>query len=84
MSYNLPVPTQTTYTSVIASYVIQRTDITPNTSAYITVQLYDSNGGYVANMNMMMEGEAYQLWTNDDYLLAWIAEQIYLQYPIPQ
>ncbi len=81
--YPLPVPTQRTETSVISSYTIQRLEVVPNTSAYITVQLYNSET-FISTMNLVLAGEEYQLWKSDDYLLDWIEAQIYLAYPVPQ
>lgn len=83
-AYPLPIPTQRTEKSIISSYTIQRLEVIPNTSAYITVQLYNPDELFVATMNLVLAGEEYQAWKSDDYLLAWIQTQIYLAYPVPE
>lgn len=82
--YPLPELTQKTEKYIISSYTITRVDVVPNTCAYIFLQLYAPNNTGSGNLSLQMEGEAYQAWTDDSYLLNWINQQIYERYPIPE
>lgn len=82
--YPLPTPTQRTETNIVSSYVINRIDVTPETCAFIALQLYDPEHRFITSMNLAMMGAEYQAWTEDTYLFNWINQQIYAAYPIPE
>lgn len=77
----LPTPTEKKTITVITAFVIQSMNITPNVKADIFISLQTENGLTVDTMRLTMEGEDYQQWTQDSYLISWIETQIYNVYP---
>ena len=80
-TYPISPPAIKVVKSTISAYSIFRMDITPNVSANIGITLLDENANNAGVLALVMEGQDYQDWTNDDYLLAWIQKQIYSAYP---
>lgn len=47
-------------------------------SATFYYSLHDENGGKLAEGNLTLQGEDYQLWDADEFAWGWIAEQLNL------
>lgn len=68
------------YTKVISfkvdSFTIATLDVVPFTSATIVCNLY-FNENPIGTQRLIMQGEDYNAWTNDDdYLINWIKQQL--------
>jgi hypothetical protein len=48
-----------------------------NTSARVGVRLYDENSNFIESVVMIMEGQDYQNWTEDSYLVAWVNQELH-------
>lgn len=75
--YNLDKPVEQIILNIIVKFAIIDIVINPFKSANIYINLYNDKDEGVASKNLLMEGEAYEMWgDNDDYLIEWIKIQI--------
>jgi hypothetical protein len=64
------------YTQTAVEFSINVTNIQLNKMAYIHVCLHDERGGVIDNRFFNLEGEDYDLWQSDEYLIQWIRSKL--------
>ena len=72
--YTLDVPI--IYTQTAVEFSINVTNIQLNKMAYIHVCLHDERGVVINNRFFNLEGEDYDLWQSDDYLIEWVRNKL--------
>jgi hypothetical protein len=67
-------PFDKTITKTVVSFTLNITSMIFNTSATFRVYLYDANNKIVETTNVIVEGEEYLNWNNDDnYIIQLVA-----------
>lgn len=64
------------YTQTAVSFSINVTNIELNKMAYIHVCLHDERNGVVNNTFYTLEGQEYELWLDDQYLIDWVRAKL--------
>jgi hypothetical protein len=81
--YNI-TPFTVSTTNTIASIAISTINLTLNTSATFSVQLFDSSGNIVGARIVVLSGDDYANWDrDDDYVIECIANQLGSSYTPP-
>jgi len=62
---------------VWAYYDVEVITIVLNTSAQIAVKLYDEQMIFIECVLLIMEGQDYQNWTEDSFLIEWCNSQLH-------
>lgn len=76
MSQNIEPSTQTTSVTIV-SFKVELTNLIFSTSARFRVETYDVNNYLVSVVQVVMEGEDYTMWSNDDeYVYQFVATQL--------
>lgn len=76
MSQNIEPSTQTTSVTIV-SFKVELTNLIFSTSARFRVETYDVNNYLVSVVQVVMEGEDYTKWSNDDeYVYEFVATQL--------
>jgi hypothetical protein len=71
------VPTPYVTTLTIIGFKINITEFIPNTSVYLCISVYSENQNVIKNDYLLLDGQAYLDWGNDDdYLVQWVATQL--------
>lgn len=74
-SYDIqPAPKTFTYTMTRISIATQT--IVFDQSAVFAVMVYDNEGVCRDFQNLTMEGDDYQKWTTDDYVVSWVCKKL--------
>lgn len=64
------------YTQTAVQFSINVTNIQLNSMANIHVCLYDERGGVIDTKSFILEGQEYDLWQSDQYLIEWIRAKL--------
>jgi hypothetical protein len=73
---NIQPATQTTSVTVV-SFKVELTNLIFSTSAKFRVMTYDENNYFVSAVEVVMEGEDYAMWSNDDeYVYQFVADKL--------
>jgi hypothetical protein len=72
--YPLTPPIDYNYSAV--SYTVQVIYIELNSYATIGASLFTADNRLVENKSYLLQGEEYQLWLSDDYLIQWVRIQL--------
>ena len=76
MSQNIEPSTQTTSITIV-SFKVELTIMIFSTSARFRVETYDVNNYLASVVQVVMEGEDYAMWSNDDeYVYQFVATQL--------
>jgi len=76
MSQNIEPSTQTTSVTIV-SFKVELTIMIFSTSARFRVETYDVNNNLASVVQVVMEGEDYAMWSNDDeYVYQFVADQL--------
>ena len=75
---SLDTPKNITTVKTISGYNITEISVILNTSATVTVWLFDADGNFISAKPFVMSGTDYSNWTNNDmpYVLNWVELQI--------
>lgn len=65
-----------TYTKTGLRFSINVQEIVLNDFAYIQARIYDDNDDAVDAKLFVLDGQAYQDWINDDYLIQWTRQKL--------
>lgn len=74
MSINVQ-PKEYTTTKEILSFEIRIINLKINESASINVIFYGNGGEYIKNESFTLQNPDYQLWTNDQWLIDYVANK---------
>ena len=72
--YQLTSPINYIKTGVRFSINVQQ--IVLNEFAYIQARIYDDNDDAIDSKLFVLDGQAYQDWTNDNYLIEWTRQKL--------
>lgn len=71
------VPFDKVTSQVIVRFTMQIYNLVLNTSATFRVSMYDINNRCIDNVSVIIEGDAYKAWNNDDnYVVQYVADQL--------
>lgn len=71
------VPFDKVTSQVIVRFTMQIYNLVLNTSATFRVSMYDINDRCIDNVSVIIEGDAYKAWNNDDnYVVQYVADQL--------
>ena len=70
-------PIEKVKTTIWSKFEIDILSIVLNTSARLGVRLYDENSNFIESIVMVIQGQDYQNWTEDSYLVAWVNQQLH-------
>jgi hypothetical protein len=65
-----------TFNRTSIRFSISVASIVLNEFAYIQVKLFDNEDDIVDTRILVIDGEDYQLWTNDQYLIDWTRKKL--------
>jgi hypothetical protein len=71
-----PLNSPVDYNYRVVSYTVQVVYIELNSYATIAASLFTADNHLVENKNYLLQGEEYQLWLSDSYLIEWVRIQI--------
>lgn len=71
------VPFDKVTSQVIVRFTMQIYNLVLNTSATFRVSMYNIHGNVIDNTSVIIEGDAYKAWNNDDnYVVQYVADQL--------
>lgn len=79
--YPLDVPIEKVVRSEMTQFTINNVIVTPFNSATMSVMLLDVSDSVVDGLYLTLEGEEYNAWNSDQYLVDWVKVQIRKKYP---
>ena len=77
MSNLVQPPIPKIVTRVWAYFEVEVISIVLNTSATIAAKIFDEHMSFVESIIMVMQGQDYQNWTEDSYLISWTNQQLH-------
>jgi hypothetical protein len=79
--YNLDQPIEKIVKSEMIKFSINNLVVTPFNQATMSVMLVNLENAVVDGMYLILEGEEYNAWNSDQYLIDWVKVQIEKKYP---
>jgi len=67
-----PIP----FNRIAVRFTINIGTIVLNDFAYIQARMFDENDNYVDAKTFVLDGQDYQDWTNDEYLIEWTRQKL--------
>lgn len=75
--YPLDPPSEKIIIQRITSFTITSVYLNPFNSAVVNIRMFDENNIALGGKSLLMEGEDYQAWSNDDsYLITFVEREI--------
>ena len=78
--YPLDAPIEKVVRSEMIKFSINNLIVTPFNQATMSVMLADMSDAVVDGMYLILEGEEYNAWNSDEYLIDWVKVQIHKKY----
>lgn len=78
--YPLDAPIEKVVRSEMIKFSINNLIVTPFNQATMSVMLADMSDAVVDGMYLILEGEEYNAWNSDQYLIDWVKVQIHKKY----